>query len=231
MKAVILAAGRGTRNPLITKQKPKPMIEFQGKPLLLHNILLCKKHGIEEIFINTHYLADQIQNYFQNGNQFGVRIQYSFEPEILGTSGALNPFKPHLDSAPFFVLCGDNVSDFPLNELAELQRKKNTAAVIGCHWLDNVSHSGVVECDAEQKILRFVEKPKPNEVSSHWVNSGVYCLSPSIYSWLPKGHSDFGHDIFPKLIQNVDCYALCKKINVRAFDTPELADRSQNERK
>lgn len=207
------------------------MIEFQGKPLLLYNILLCKKHGIEDIFINTHYLADQIQSFFQDGSQYGVRIRYSFEPEILGTSGALNPIRPHMESEPFFILYGDNVSEYPLNELSQLRREKNSIAAIGCHWLDDVSTSGVVECADDGKILRFVEKPKNNETSSHWVNSGVYCLSSSIFSWLPKGYSDFGHDIFPKLINHLECYALRLKIKVHAFDTPELAQRSQNEKR
>ena len=204
------------------------MIEFQGKPLLLHNILLCKKYGIEEIFINTHYLADQIKSYFRDGSEYGVRIRYSFEPELLGTAGALNNFKPYLESAPFFVLYGDNVSDYPLNELSKLQRDKNAIAAIGCHWLEDVSHSGVVECGIDDRIHRFIEKPKNNETTSHWVNSSVYCLSPEIFSQIPKGYSDFGHNIFPPLIKNFECYALCLRIKVRAFDTPELAKRSQN---
>ncbi len=222
MTALILAAGKGTRNPEITRQRPKPMIEYLGKPLLLHNILLCKKHKIENIFINTHYLPEQIRGYFKDGSQFGVNIRYSYEPEILGTAGALNSFKPHLLTGPFFVLYGDNVSDFPLGDLARLQREKNAMAVIGCHWLEDVTQSGVVEYESDGQILRFVEKPKNNESDSHWVNSGVYCLSPEILSYIPKGYSDFGHDIFPSLIKNFPCYAFCQKIKVYAFDTPEL---------
>lgn len=229
MKALILAAGKGTRNPAVTNLKPKPMIEFQGSPLLLHNIRLCKKHGIEDIFINTHYLADQIQEYFRDGSDYGVRIQYSYEPEILGTAGALNPIRSHLSSEPFFVLYGDNVSDYPLNELSNLQKEKQAIAAIGCHWLDDVSQSGVVECGSDGRIHRFVEKPKLHESTSHWVNSGVYCVSPDLLSNIPKGYSDFGHDIFPSLIKNFQCYALRLRIKVFAFDTPELTKKSQSQ--
>ena len=202
------------------------MIEFQGSPLLLHNIRLCKKFGIEDIFINTHYLADQIQNYFKDGTDHEVRLRYSYEPELLGTSGALHPFKSFLDSEPFFVLCGDNVSDYPLDKLSKIQSDKNTIAAIACHWLEDTSHSGVVECGTDDRILRFVEKPKKDESASHWVNSGIYCLSPDIFSQIPKGTSDFGLDIFPPLIKNYECYALCLRLKVRAFDTPELAKKS-----
>jgi NDP-sugar pyrophosphorylase family protein len=227
MKALILAAGKGTRNPAVTISKPKPMIEFQGSVLLLHNIRLCKKHGIEDIFINTHHFADQIQDYFQDGSKYGVRIRYSHEPELLGTAGALNPIKSHLNSDPFFVLYGDNVSDYPLDKLSQLRSENSAIAAIGCHWLEDISQSGVVECGNDNRILRFVEKPKNNESESHWVNSGVYCLSPEILSLIPRGYSDFGHDIFPALIKNFPCYALRLRIKVFAFDTPQLSKRSQ----
>lgn len=227
MKALILSAGKGTRNPSVTKTKPKPMLEFQGKPLLLHNILLCKKYGVEDIFINTHYLADQIQDYFRDGSAYGVRIQYSFESEILGTAGALIPIRNHLESSPFFVLYGDNVSEYPLNGLAQLQKDRHAIAAIGCHWLEDVSHSGVVECGVDGRIQRFIEKPKSTETKSHWVNSGLYCLSPDIFTHIPQGHSDFGRDIFPLLINKRKCYASRLQIRVFAFDTPELAQRNQ----
>lgn len=187
MKAVILAAGKGTRNPEATRDKPKPMIEYQGKPLLLHNILLCKRHGIEELLINTHYLAGQIQDYFKDGKEYGVNIRYSYEPEILGTAGALHSFRSELASEPFLVLYGDNVSQYPLDALIRLFKEKKAIAAIGCHWLEDVSQSGVVECDKDQRILRFVEKPKQGDSESHWVNSGIYCLSPK---FLILSHKD-----------------------------------------
>ncbi len=89
MKAVILAAGKGERLSEITQKIPKPMIEFKGKPLLQHNIELCKKFGIEDIYINLHHLPDKIRDYFGNGERFGVNIKYSYEKELLGTAGAV----------------------------------------------------------------------------------------------------------------------------------------------
>ncbi len=89
MKAVILAAGKGERLSEITQSIPKPMIEFKGKPLLQHNIELCKRYGIEDIFINLHHLPDRITKYFGDGERFGVKIKYSYEEELLGTAGAV----------------------------------------------------------------------------------------------------------------------------------------------
>ena len=83
MKAVILAAGKGERLAVVTQSIPKPMIVFHGKPILEHNVELCRKFGVTEIFINTHHLPDAIRSYFGDGSQWGVHIEYSFEPELL----------------------------------------------------------------------------------------------------------------------------------------------------
>ena len=95
MKAVILAAGSGERLKQVTSHLPKPMIEYKGKPLLQHNIELCKRHGVDEIFINTHHLHEIIKNYFSDGKRFGVKLTYSVEESLLGTSGAVNSFRSH----------------------------------------------------------------------------------------------------------------------------------------
>ena len=104
MKALILAAGKGTRLGGITKKLPKPMLELNGKPILEHNIEICKQAGIKEIFINLHHLPEKITKYFGDGSRFSVKITYNHEKELLGTAGALRDFKNDIGNDSFFVI-------------------------------------------------------------------------------------------------------------------------------
>ena len=229
MKAVILAAGKGERLKEITAQIPKPMIEYEGKPILQHNIELCKKFGIDEIFINTHHLAEVIQNYFGDGSSFGVTIRYSLEKTLLGTSGAVKNFKSFIGSDPFFVIYGDNYSNYNLQLLRQAYQNKNAMGIIGFHWREDTAASGVAEFSDDGLITRFIEKPKVGESESHWVNAGVYFFNPKIMDFIPTGFSDFAKDIFPQLLTAGEhLYGVCSKANVRAFDTPEMFNQSMN---
>ena len=96
MKAVILAAGKGERLGTITQKIPKPMIRIDGKPILEHNIFMCKNSRVEEIFINLHHLPNVIKRYFGNGESWGVKINYKYESKLLGTAGTISNFKEFL---------------------------------------------------------------------------------------------------------------------------------------
>lgn len=219
MKAIILAAGKGIRLGNFSNVLPKPMLNMDGKPILQHNIELCKKYGVTEIYINLHHLPHIIMKYFGNGKNFGVNIKYSYEEELLGTSGAVNhisTYDPYFKKNPFYVLYGDNYSDYNLDSL------KSDSLTIGFHYRDDVTNSGVAEFDENNKILSFIEKPK-NETISHWVNAGIYYMVPEILNYIPDGYSDFSNDIFPKLLdENIPFYGVCSNTNVKAFDTPEM---------
>lgn len=223
MKAVILAAGKGERLKGTVDDIPKPMIEYQGKPILEHNIELCKRFGVTEFFINTHHLADVITSHFGDGSGLGVKIRYSYEKEMLGTSGALRNFKQYLSGEEFFVLYGDNFSGFNLNSLVEEYRKHDCIGVIAFHYREDVSQSGVGEFTPDGKILRFVEKPKPGTSDSHWVNAGIYYLSPAILQYIPEGFSDFARDVIPTLLErDLSLYSVRSDVKLKAFDTPQL---------
>lgn len=230
MKAVILAAGKGERLKEITKSIPKPMIKFKGKPILEHNIDLCKTYGIKEIFINTSHLAEKIMDYFGDGSKFGVSIKYTYEKKLLGTSGALNNFKNDLIQEPFFVIYGDNYSEFNLVSLKKKFLSLETIGVIGCHYRKDISNSGFVVVNEQDRILSFVEKPK-NELTviSRCVNAGYYYLSSSIFNFIPEGFSDFSYDIFPSLIKSGQVlHAVISDVDLRSFDTPEMLKNSFN---
>ena len=219
MKSIILAAGKGERLGNITNNIPKPMIKVDGKPILEHNINLCKKFGITEIYINLHHLYNIITDYFGDGDKFGVKITYIIENELLGTSGAVkNISKLYSYINPFYVLYGDNYSNYNLNLL-----KSTSKTNIAFHYRKDVTNSGVAEFDKENRIISFIEKPKENETSSHWVNAGIYYLQPKILDFIPDGYSDFAKDIFPSLLKNnFPIYGVCENIELKAFDTPEM---------
>lgn len=231
MKAVILAAGKGERLKNITGEIPKPMINYKGKPLLQHNIELCKKFGIKDIYINTHHLADKILGYFGKGDDFGVSIKYSNEKDLLGTAGAVkkiaNEFWKTPLEDPFFVIYGDNYSQYDLGLLVEKYNSIAGSNVIAFHHREDVSESGVAEFNENGSIVKFIEKPKPGETDSRWVNSGIYLFSPDIIDFISDGFSDFGKDVFPLLLEKyIPLYGVRDESAVLAFDTPELINKN-----
>jgi NDP-sugar pyrophosphorylase family protein len=199
------------------------LILVKGKPILEYNIELCKTHGVTALFINTHHHAKQIRNVIGDGSRFGLAISYSYEPELLGTAGALRNFKEGIGSDPFYVVYGDNLSDFDLLSLRNKTEAVKALGTIGFHRREDVSSSGVAEFDKDGRVLRFIEKPTAGESPSHWVNAGVYHFANEILSLIPEGSSDFAKDIFPNLIrQGLPIYGICSDANVSAFDTPEM---------
>jgi NDP-sugar pyrophosphorylase family protein len=209
------------------------MINYKGKPLLQHNIELCKSHGIKDIYINLHHLPDKIKSYFMNGEHLGVNIKYSFESELLGTSGAVKKIASYywdntsISDELFFVIYGDNFSDYDLTAIEKKIKDTNSIAAIAFHFRQDTSHSGVAEFDENHRILNFIEKPKPGESESHWVNAGIYCLRKEILSFIPEGFSDFSKDIFPELLRtNQSIYGVCEETDVKAFDTPEMYNQN-----
>jgi len=236
MKAIILAAGKGERLGNITNEIPKPMLRHLGKPILQHNIELCKSNGIRDIYINVHHLSNQIIDYFKDGSAFGVKITYSVEEELFGTAGATQRIKKVFwekiaDSIdPFFVIYGDNFSAYPIIELINIQHKTKSDVVIGCHYREDVSTSGVAEIEPDGRITRFIEKPKPGESKSHWVNAGVYYLTSTVFNFIPEGYSDFAKDIFPKMIsEKFPLYSFQDFSDLKAFDTPEMLKKNLSE--
>lgn len=235
MKAVILAAGKGERLKEVTQTLPKPMIEFNNKPILQNNIELCIQYGIKDIYINLHHLPDVITNYFGDGEKLGVNIRYSYEEELLGTAGAIRKvaemYKDFASAGkfdePFYVIYGDNYSNYDLNSLKEKLIETGSLAVIGFHYREDTTSSGVAEFDETFRIKKFVEKPIPGESDSHWVNAGIYCLNKEIFNYIPAGFSDFAKDIFPALLKgSLPIYGICEDTIVKAFDTPEMYKHS-----
>jgi mannose-1-phosphate guanylyltransferase len=216
MKAMILAAGKGTRVQPITHVIPKPMIPILQKPVMEFLLELLKEHGFTEVMVNVSHLAEEIENYFRDGQRFGVEIAYSFEGSIqdgeligdaLGSAGGLKKiqdFQTFFDDT-FVVLCGDALIDLDLTEAVKRHRAKGALASLVTKTVpkDQVSSYGVVVSDDDGKIQAFQEKPNVEEALSDTINTGIYLFEPEIFEHIPSGTSfDIGADLFPALVKH-----------------------------
>jgi mannose-1-phosphate guanylyltransferase len=223
MKAMILAAGKGTRVRPITHIVPKPMIPILQKPVMEFLLELLREHGFTEIMVNVSHLAEEIENYFRDGQRFGVEIAYSFEGRIedgqligdaLGSAGGLKKiqtFQRFFDDT-FVVLCGDALIDLDLSEAVRRHKAKGAMASLITKRVprDQVSSYGVVVTDADGRVRSFQEKPAVDEAASDMINTGIYIFEPEVLDYVPDSVPfDIGSDLFPRLVaDNAAFYAL-----------------------
>ena len=215
MKAMILAAGKGTRVRPITHTIPKPMIPILQKPVMEFLLELLRQHGFTEVMVNVSHLAEEIENYFRDGQRFGVEIAYSFEGRIedgeligeaMGSAGGLKKiqtFQRFFDET-FVVLCGDALIDLDLTEAVRRHRQKGALASMITKRVprNQVSSYGVVVTDADGRVLSFQEKPSVEEAASDMINTGIYIFEPEVFDHIPSGEPfDIGADLFPRLVQ------------------------------
>lgn len=202
MKAMILAAGVGTRLRPLTDTIPKPMLPIAGEPLLVHTLRWLKRYGVTEIALNLHYLPEVVQQGLGDGSTWDLQLRYSYEPELIGTAGAVKRLASFFDE-PFVVVYGDLLVDIDLNALAAFHRDRAALVTIGLKHTDDPSSQGMIERDATGRILRFVEKPTAWPADQQTANAGVYIVEPSVIERIPADRiSDWGHDIFPALLQD-----------------------------
>ena len=200
MKAMILAAGEGTRLRPLTDRCPKPMLPVGGRPLLERTIGWLRQHGVREVAINLHHRPEAITQHFGDGSRFGVRITYSPEAQLLGTAGAVRQLEAFFDTT-FAVIYGDVLTDLDLTALADFHRASGSIATLALYHADNPSARGLVDLDAAGRVTRFVEKPRPEEVFTDLANAGVCILEPAVLPFIPVGvPSDFGRDVFPAML-------------------------------
>lgn len=203
MKAMILAAGEGSRLRPLTLDRPKPMLPVAGRPLLEHIIAWLRHHRITRIGMNLHHRPGVVTEHFGNGAGFGVEITYSVEEEILGTAGGAKRLSGFLDET-FVLVYGDVLTDFDLGALVDFHRSrpKEPHLSMGLYHVPNPWDCGIVGLDASGRILRFVEKPKKQDVFSDLASMGVLVVDHELLRYVPDGHfCDFGHDVFPALLQ------------------------------
>lgn len=201
MKAIIMAGGEGSRLRPLTCDCPKPMMQLMNQPVMQYALALLKKHGITQIAATLGYLPDSIIDYFADGEDFGVSLQYFIEKTPLGTAGGVRQAKDFLDET-FIVLSGDGITDLNISEAIRFHREHNALATLVLKHEDNPLDYGVVSVDRENRVQRFYEKPDWSDVLSDTINTGIYILEPEVLDLIPEnGVYDFGHDLFPALVE------------------------------
>ncbi|NKB63352.1 MAG: NTP transferase domain-containing protein [Gammaproteobacteria bacterium] len=215
MKAMILAAGKGTRVQPLTYELPKPMIPVLGKPVMEYLIEQLYFHGFNRIMVNLSHLPEPIETYFGDGRRWGVDIGYSFEGYIedgqligepLGSAGGIKrvqEFGGFFDDT-FLVVCGDAIIDLDLTQALRKHWQSGAKASIVVKRIakEKVSNYGVVVCDGDNNVTSFQEKPSVQEAKSALVNTGIYLFEPEILNHIPSDQIyDIGADLLPGLIE------------------------------
>lgn len=215
MKAMILAAGKGTRVRPITHTIPKPLIPILQKPVMEFLLELLRQHGFDQVMVNVSHLAEEIESYFRDGQRFGVEIGYSFEGSIvdgelqgeaLGSAGGIKriqEFNPFFDDT-FVVLCGDALIDLDLTAVVKKHKAMGAIATVVTKTVpkESVSSYGVVVTDETGKILTFQEKPAIEEALSTEINTGIYIFEPEVIDYIPPHQKyDIGGELFPRLVE------------------------------
>lgn len=202
MKAIVLAAGRGSRLRPLTDRVPKPMVPVAGRPLLEHVVRLLARHGFDDLVVNLHHLPEAIRGHFGDGSAFGVSIQYSLEEELLGTAGAVRRVAAAFAGDSFLVYYADNLTNADLTALWRDHVERAVAATVGLLWMPDPAGRGIVGLDGASFIDRWIEKPSTRQVfDDYLINGGIYALRPQVLEAIPAhGAPDFARDVFPRLL-------------------------------
>lgn len=207
MQALILAGGFGTRLRPLTLNLPKPVVSLVNRPILAYQIELLKRAGITDIILSLNYQPDKIQEVIGDGEKYGVKIRYVTEPEPLGTAGAVK-FAEEFINQTTVILNGDNLINLDISAVAKYHQENNAVATIVLQRLENPIGYGLVEIDAENNVLKFLEKPSAetlSKISTRTVNAGTYVLKPSVLELIPKDENySFEYGVFPELLKRND---------------------------
>ncbi len=199
---MILAAGRGERLWPLTLHTPKVLLPVDGTPVIEYTILWLKSHGISEIAINVHHLAEQVMDHLGDGGHLGVHIEYSVEKDLLGTAGGVKRMASYLGDN-FLVACGAIYTDFDLSEMIWLHQKKGAMATLALFKTDKPWEVGIVSMNDDGLITDFIEKPPRGSDEGNLANGGIYVLNKQVLDYIPNGDcTDFGFSVFPKLVEH-----------------------------
>lgn len=186
MKAMILAAGLGTRLRPLTNDLPKPLLPIANRPLIYYNLMLLKKYGITDVFINVHYQREKIIQELGNGSRFGMNITYSEEPEILGTGGGIKNIQSAIARGTFIVINADILIDLNLDKLVEFHHKKKGVATLVLREDEEVEQFGVIEVDSKDQIRNILGKVVPKtERVRRFMFTGVHVMEPRVMDYIP----------------------------------------------
>ena len=206
-KAVIMAGGFGTRLRPLTMNIPKPMVPITNIPMMEHIVNLLKKHNIKDIVSVLYFQPDCIINTFEDGGNFGIKMQYVKAVADYGTAGSVKNAQEHLKER-FIIISGDVLTDFDLTKAIDFHISKGAKATILLTRHPMPLQYGIVMTDAEGKITRFLEKPSWGQVFSDTINTGIYILEQDVLDLIPyRKEFDFSKDLYPLMLEkNIPLY-------------------------
>ncbi len=229
MKAFLLAAGLGTRLRPLTDTVPKCLVTIKERPLLSWWLELLDEHGIDEVIINTHYLAQPVSQYIAAHNGSGKKpkaIEF-YEPVLLGSAGTVMANREFVKEEDCFLICyADNLTDIDLTAIIETHKKNDAKLTMALFRTPKPEQCGIAHMDSKGKIIKFTEKPEKPE--SNLANGGIYVADTEILDAIPDtGFSDFGKDVLPKLVG--DMYGWETQSFILDIGTPENYENAQKE--
>jgi mannose-1-phosphate guanylyltransferase/phosphomannomutase len=197
-----MAGGEGTRLRPMTANQPKPLLPVANRPIMEHVLRLLKRHGFDETVVTVQFLAALVRNYFGDGEEFGMSLQYATEEMPLGTAGSVRNAEDALRDDPFLVISGDALTDMDLSALVRYHKDNGALVTVGLARVPDPLEFGIVITQEDGRIQRFLEKPTWGQVFSDTVNTGVYVMEPEVLAEVPPGEIvDWSGDVFPKLLK------------------------------
>jgi len=213
VRAMVLAAGLGTRLRPITYEMPKPMVPVLGRPVMEHILRLLARHGFTETIANLHWFPELIEGHFGDGSGSGVSLTYSREEQLLGTSGGVRNAAEFLGDS-FLIISGDALTDIDLAAMREFHESHDGIATLAMKRVQDTSQFGVAIVGSDGRIQGFQEKPDPSEALSDLANCGIYMFRKEIFDFFPEpgtskaagegdppGFADWAMDVFPRLLE------------------------------
>jgi mannose-1-phosphate guanylyltransferase/phosphomannomutase len=198
-----MAGGEGTRLRPMTANQPKPMLPVVNRPIMEHVLRLLRKHGLTETVVTVQFLASMVRNYFGDGEDFGMSLQYATEETPLGTAGSVKNAEDALRDEPFLVISGDALTDIDLSDLIAFHKDNDALVTVALARVPDPLEFGIVIVDDNGKIQRFLEKPTWGQVFSDTVNTGIYVMEPEVLDHVAAGQVvDWSADVFPKLLES-----------------------------
>ena len=232
MKALIMAGGKGTRLLEITKDEiPKPMAKICGKPVLERTVESLKRYGVDEIFMAVGHLHEKIEEYFKDGSDFGVKINYIVENEPLGSAGALYYLKGKVDG-DFIVCSGDTLFDINITKMLEFHKQKHAVATLLVRASNHPFDSDLLVCDEDNRICAIDKKNNVRDYYYHNIaNAGFFIINSSALSYFKELKKvGMEHDFIAGLIaDNQKVVGYYSSEYIRDVGTPERFSKGEQD--
>jgi len=208
MRAILLAGGKGTRLRPLTLHTPKPIVPIFDRPFLRYQIdLLRQVPDIDEIVLSLNYQPGRIEEVFGDGSELGVRVRYIVEPNPLGTGGAIKFAAAGAGPGPLVVFNGDVLTAVDIGAVLAQHRRHRARATIVLTPVEDPTAYGLVETDADGRVLAFLEKPSPEDIRSDTINAGIYVLEPETLDRIPdETVYSIERSYFPSLIERGETF-------------------------